>query len=92
MFGGKGLCNLTIKVEAPWTQIADVANRLYDRKIAGKAVLHVSSGRRTSLVFYGIKSKKGEYTICLGRIIHFDTSSPAPATSRYLPVEKYPLD
>jgi NADPH:quinone reductase-like Zn-dependent oxidoreductase len=31
-----------IEVEAPWTQIADVANRLYDRKIAGKAVLHVS--------------------------------------------------
>lgn len=31
-----------IEVEAPWTQIADVANRLYDRKIAGKAVLQVA--------------------------------------------------
>jgi NADPH:quinone reductase len=31
-----------IEVEAPWTQIAEVANRLRDRKIAGKAVLHVS--------------------------------------------------
>jgi NADPH:quinone reductase-like Zn-dependent oxidoreductase len=31
-----------IEVEALWTQIADVANRLYDRKIAGKAVLHIS--------------------------------------------------
>jgi NADPH:quinone reductase-like Zn-dependent oxidoreductase len=30
-----------IEVEAPWTQVADVANRLYDRKIAGKAVLHI---------------------------------------------------
>jgi NADPH:quinone reductase-like Zn-dependent oxidoreductase len=30
-----------IEVEAPWTQIADMANRLYERKIAGKAVLHV---------------------------------------------------
>lgn len=31
-----------IEVEAPWTQVAEVANRLYDRKIAGKAVLHVA--------------------------------------------------
>jgi NADPH2:quinone reductase len=28
-----------IDCEAPWTQIADVARRLYDRKIPGKAVL-----------------------------------------------------
>ncbi len=31
-----------IEVEEPWTNIADVAQRLYDRKIAGKAVLLVS--------------------------------------------------
>lgn len=31
-----------IEVEAPWTQIAEVAGRLYDRQIAGKAVLQVS--------------------------------------------------
>jgi NADPH:quinone reductase-like Zn-dependent oxidoreductase len=31
-----------IEVEAPWTQIADVAARLYNREIAGKAVLHIS--------------------------------------------------
>lgn len=31
-----------IEVEAPWTQIAEVASRLYERKIAGKAVLHVA--------------------------------------------------
>lgn len=30
-----------IEVEASWTQIAEIANRLYDRKIAGKAVLRV---------------------------------------------------
>jgi len=31
-----------IDVEAPWTEIADMAQRLSDRHIAGKAVLHIS--------------------------------------------------
>ncbi len=31
-----------ISVEAPWTQIADMAQQLIDRKYPGKAVLHVS--------------------------------------------------
>ncbi|MDP9375560.1 MAG: alcohol dehydrogenase, partial [Chloroflexota bacterium] len=31
-----------IEVEAPWTAIADVAQRLLDRRFAGKAVLHVT--------------------------------------------------
>ncbi|MEE9278486.1 MAG: zinc-binding dehydrogenase [Dehalococcoidia bacterium] len=30
-----------IEVEAPWTEIADTAGRLFDRGIAGKAVLHL---------------------------------------------------
>jgi len=30
-----------ISVEAPWTQIADVARQLFDRSFPGKAVLHV---------------------------------------------------
>ncbi|MFL5629426.1 MAG: zinc-binding dehydrogenase, partial [Ktedonobacteraceae bacterium] len=32
-----------IDVEAPWTQIGEIAQRLLDRRITGKAVLHVSS-------------------------------------------------
>ena len=37
--------NLTprISVEAPWTQIADVAGQLLDRSFPGKAVLHVGN-------------------------------------------------
>jgi len=37
--------NLTprISVEAPWTQIADVARQLFNRSFPGKAVLHVAS-------------------------------------------------
>jgi NADPH:quinone reductase-like Zn-dependent oxidoreductase len=31
-----------ISVEAPWTEIADVAQQLLDRRYPGKAVLHVS--------------------------------------------------
>ena len=31
-----------IEVEEPWTRIADVAQRLYQRQIGGKAVLLVS--------------------------------------------------
>jgi NADPH:quinone reductase-like Zn-dependent oxidoreductase len=30
-----------IEVEAPWTDIADVAQRLIDRRFVGKAVLHL---------------------------------------------------
>jgi NADPH:quinone reductase-like Zn-dependent oxidoreductase len=32
----------TISVEAPWTQIADVAQQLLNRSLPGKAVLHVA--------------------------------------------------
>jgi NADPH:quinone reductase-like Zn-dependent oxidoreductase len=32
-----------ISVEAPWTQIADVAGQLLDRSFPGKAVLHVGN-------------------------------------------------
>ena len=32
-----------ISVEAPWTQIADLAQQLLDRCYLGKAVLHVSA-------------------------------------------------
>lgn len=32
-----------IEVEAPWTQIADLAQKLLDRGYAGKAVLHISN-------------------------------------------------
>jgi NADPH2:quinone reductase len=31
-----------IDIEAPWTQIADIAQQLWDRRFPGKAVLHVS--------------------------------------------------
>jgi NADPH2:quinone reductase len=31
-----------IDVEAPWTQIADMAQRLIDRRFSGKAVLHIA--------------------------------------------------
>ncbi|MBV8882556.1 MAG: zinc-binding dehydrogenase [Chroococcidiopsidaceae cyanobacterium CP_BM_RX_35] len=31
-----------IDVEAPWTQVAEIAQQLLDRRFAGKAVLHVS--------------------------------------------------
>jgi NADPH2:quinone reductase len=31
-----------IELEAPWTEIGEVAARLIDRDYAGKAVLHVS--------------------------------------------------
>ncbi len=30
-----------IELEAPWTQIADAAQKLLDRRYRGKAVLHV---------------------------------------------------
>jgi len=33
-----------IDVEAPWTQVADLAQQLLDRRFVGKAVLHVSKG------------------------------------------------
>ena len=36
----------TISVEAPWTQIGQVARQLLDRTFAGKAVLHVADGHR----------------------------------------------
>jgi hypothetical protein len=32
----------TISVEAPWTQIAEVAQQLLDRSFPGKAILHVA--------------------------------------------------
>jgi len=32
----------TISVEAPWTQIVEVAQQLLDRSFPGKAVLHVA--------------------------------------------------
>ena len=32
-----------IRVEAPWTQIGEIAQKLLNRQISGKAVLHVSS-------------------------------------------------
>jgi len=32
-----------IEVEAPWTDVADVARQLMDRRFAGKAVLHVTA-------------------------------------------------
>jgi NADPH2:quinone reductase len=31
-----------IAIEAPWTDVADVARQLVDRAFVGKAVLHVS--------------------------------------------------
>jgi NADPH2:quinone reductase len=34
-----------IAVEAPWTQVADLAQQLIDRRFLGKAVLHVSDGK-----------------------------------------------
>jgi NADPH:quinone reductase len=36
----------TISVEAPWTQIGQVAHQLLDRQFVGKAVLHVADGHR----------------------------------------------
>ena len=36
----------TISVEAPWTQIGQVARQLLDRQFVGKAVLHVADGLR----------------------------------------------
>jgi NADPH:quinone reductase len=36
-----------ISVEAPWTQIADVARQLLNRRFPGKAVLHVSAATRS---------------------------------------------
>jgi len=32
----------TISVEAPWTQIGQVARQLLDRQFVGKAVLHMA--------------------------------------------------
>jgi NADPH:quinone reductase-like Zn-dependent oxidoreductase len=32
-----------IDVEAPWTQVADLAQKLLDRRFTGKAVLHISN-------------------------------------------------
>lgn len=32
-----------IEVEAPWTEVGVIAQRLIDRQIAGKAVLHLSA-------------------------------------------------
>ena len=37
-----GKLNPRISLEAPWTQIADVARQLLDRRYLGKAVLHVA--------------------------------------------------
>ncbi len=34
-----------IAVEAPWTQVADLAQQLLDRRFLGKAVLHISDGK-----------------------------------------------
>jgi hypothetical protein len=34
------------RVEAPWTQISQVARQLLDRKFVGKAVLHVADEPR----------------------------------------------
>ena len=31
-----------IAVEAPWSEVGDVARRLIDREFAGKAVLHIT--------------------------------------------------
>ena len=39
----KGKLTPRISVEAPWTQIADVAGQLLDRSFPGKAVLHVGN-------------------------------------------------
>ncbi len=39
----EGKLQPTISVEAPWTQIADVARQLLERRYPGKAVLHVAS-------------------------------------------------
>jgi NADPH2:quinone reductase len=36
----------TISVEAPWSQIGQVARQLLDRQFVGKAVLHVADGPR----------------------------------------------
>ena len=36
----------TISVEAPWTQIGQVARQLLERKFVGKAVLHVADEPR----------------------------------------------
>ena len=33
-----------ISVEAPWTQVADLAQQLLERRFLGKAVLHLSNG------------------------------------------------
>jgi NADPH:quinone reductase len=38
-----GKLQARISVEAPWTQIADVARQLLNRRFPGKAVLHVSA-------------------------------------------------
>lgn len=40
----EGALRPRIEVEAPWTQIAEVAQGLLDRKFAGKAVLRVEEG------------------------------------------------
>ncbi len=37
-----GRLHARVEVEAPWTQIADVARQLMDRRFPGKAVLHVA--------------------------------------------------
>jgi len=42
----KGKLTPRISVEAPWTQIADVASQLMDRSFPGKAVLHVGEADR----------------------------------------------
>jgi NADPH:quinone reductase-like Zn-dependent oxidoreductase len=38
---GSGQLHPQIELEAPFDQIAEVANKLYSRGIAGKAVLHL---------------------------------------------------
>jgi NADPH:quinone reductase len=38
----EGILQPHIELEAPWTEIGDIAARLIDRDYAGKAVLHVS--------------------------------------------------
>jgi NADPH:quinone reductase-like Zn-dependent oxidoreductase len=39
-----GRLNPRVSVEAPWTEVADVARQLMERRFPGKAVLHVTNG------------------------------------------------
>jgi NADPH:quinone reductase len=44
----EGTLRTSIGAQAPWTEIAQVAQGLLERRFAGKAVLHVSDGEATS--------------------------------------------